>query len=84
MKMQWAQVLLIVFAMYYLSACERDASKESNRLMIETIKEVSKEVRAVKAELLDTNLKLIETKIELNRFHSDMNAHNLKMQRKTP
>ncbi len=82
MKMQWAQVLLIVFAIYYLSACERDAMKESNRLMRETIKEVSKEVRAVKAELLDTNLKLIETKIELSRFHSDMNAHNLKMQRK--
>jgi hypothetical protein len=83
MKMQWAQVLLIVFAMYYLSACERDASKESNRLMIETIKEVSKEVRNVKSELLDTNIKLIETKIQLSRFHSDMNAHNLKMQRKT-
>lgn len=82
MKMQWAQVLLIVFAMYYLSACERDATKENNRMMKESFKELTQQVRAVNSELLSINLKLIETKIEISRFHSDMNAHNLKMERK--
>lgn len=82
MKMQWAQVLLVVFAMYYLSACERDSTKENNRMMKENFKQLTQEIRGVKSELLDANIKLINIKIDLNRFHSDMNSHNLKVQRK--
>lgn len=82
MKMQWAQVLLIVFAMYYLSACERDSTRENNRMMKESFKELTQEVKNVKSELLNENMKLNDLKIQLIRFHSDMNAHNLKAQRK--
>lgn len=84
MKIQWAQVLFIVITMCYLSGCEKDSAKENSRLMRDCVKELKQEVRSVKSDLLDLNIKLIDIKIELSRFHSNVNTHNLKIERKMP
>jgi hypothetical protein len=82
MKIQCIQVFVVIFTMCYLSGCERNDSRENNRLIRESMKELTQEVRKVKSDLVDTNIKLIDIKIELNRFHMDSNTHNLKVQRK--
>lgn len=82
MKIQWLQILVIIFAMHYLSACERDTMNENNRLLRSKIEDISAEIRKVKSELFDSNSKLSDLKYETSRFHVDMNIHNLKVQKK--